>query len=182
MTRSSTRTLGFPLAALAAAFVVACGGDDKKDENKIPDPNPDNPRFHVAASANKFGGPTPLRVRFFSTPYHDKGEVRWRWRFDDGTSSEEQNPVHTFPRPGYYQVLMEARDATGKDAWNLIVGAWPPDVWEARKTVSGKTSAEAIRKLQRAQSRLTSKRRREQLAKSRKRAAQYSSDGERAGL
>jgi PKD domain-containing protein len=171
------------LAVLAAALLVAaCGGDDKKDEVKVDDPNADNPRFHVAASASQFGGPTPLKVRFFSTPYHEKGTVRWRWRFDDGTTSEEQNPVHTFPRPGYYQVLMEARDTKGRDAWNLIVGAWPPEVWEARQKVSGASAAAAIRKIQRAQSKLTGKRRREQLAKTRKRAAQYSSGPERPKL
>ena len=176
--RTSRKNLASAFAVTVAALLIAaCGGDDKKGNGKsLPDSNPDNPAFHVAADGSRFGGPAPLTVRFFSESFHQKGAVRWRWRFDDGTTSEERNPVHTFRRPGYYQVLMEARDAKGQDAWNLIVGVWPPEVWEASsKRTAGPINAASIKKLQRAQSARTAKRRREQLAKSRKRAAQYSS-------
>jgi hypothetical protein len=171
------------VAALAIALLVAaCGGDDKKKGISLEDSNPDNEGFHVAADADHFGGPTPMKVRFYSTPFHETGIVHWRWRFDDGTTSEEQNPVHNFPRPGYYQVLMEARDAKGSDAWNLIVGAWPPDVWETRQKTSGPLTSSTIRDLQKEQALRTAKRRKQQLAKTRKRAAQYSSESERPKL
>jgi hypothetical protein len=163
------------LAVFAAALLVAACGSDKKNESHVTDPNPDNTRFHVGADATRFGGPTPLTVSFASSPFHETGKVRWRWRFDDGTISEEQNPVHTFKRPGYYQVLMEARDEKGTDAWNLILGAWPPEVWEAG--AAGKTSgggASTLKKVQRAQDRRTAQRRREAAKKSEQRAAQYS--------
>jgi PKD domain-containing protein len=165
------------VATAAALLIAACGGDSgKKAGTGVSDPNPDNDRFHVGATGSRFGGPSPLTVNFFSEPFHEKGTVHWRWRFDDGTTSEEQNPAHVFKRPGYYQVLMEARDATGQDAWNLIVGVWPPDVWEgSSKQTQGKLDVTSLKKLQRAQSARTSKRRREQLAKSKKRAAQYRS-------
>jgi hypothetical protein len=177
--RISRKNLASAFAATAAALLIAaCGGDDKKGGKSLKDSNPDNPNFHVAADGSRFGGPAPLTVRFFSESFHEKGKVRWRWRFDDGTTSEERNPVHTFKRPGYYQVLMEARDAHGQDAWNLIVGVWPPEVWEASsKRTAGPLNTASIRKVQRAQNRRTAQRRREQLAKSRKRAAQYSRSG-----
>lgn len=176
--KTSRKTCAAVFAATAAALVIAaCGGDDSKEKgSSLEDSNPDNQNFHVAADGSRFGGPAPLTVRFFSAPFHEKGTVRWRWRFDDGTTSEERNPVHTFRRPGYYQVLMEARDARGQDAWNLIVGVWPPEVWEASgKKAGGPINAESIKNLQKAQGRRTAQRRREQLAKSRKRADQYSS-------
>ena len=178
--RISRRSLAPALVATAVALVIAgCGGDDKKGDGKsLKDSNPDNPNFHVAADGSRFGGPAPLTVNFYSESFHEKGPVRWRWRFDDGTTSEERNPSHTFKRPGYYQVLMEARDSHGQDAWNLIVGVWPPEVWEASsKKDVGQLNAKSLRKLQQAQSRRTSKRRAEQLEKSKKRAAQYSSEG-----
>jgi hypothetical protein len=162
-------------AALAAAMLVgACGGsDDKGKKGSLDDTNPDNLGFHVAADANRFGGPTPLKVQFFSAPFHETGPVRWRWRFDDGTTSEEQNPSHTFAKPGYYQVLMEARDRKGADAWNLIVGAWPADLWEARqKGTTGPVSSRTVKGYQKVQGHRTTARRRAQLAKSRQRAAQ----------
>jgi PKD domain-containing protein len=183
--RTSRKNLASVFAATAIALLIAaCGGDDKKGGGKsLEDSNPDNENFHVAADGSRFGGPAPLTVRFFSESFHEKGLVRWRWRFDDGTTSEERNPVHTFRRPGYYQVLMEARDARGQDAWNLIVGVWPPDVWEARTNkANGPINATSIRKVQKAQSRRTAQRRREQLAKSRKRAEQYSSGSGRSEL
>jgi hypothetical protein len=182
VTSSRWKSLASLIAATAAALLIAaCGGDDAKKAagTGVKDPNPDNDSFHVGADGSRFGGPTPLTVNFFSEPFHSKGTVHWRWRFDDGTTSEEQNPEHVFKRPGYYQVLMEARDATGQDAWNLIVGVWPPDVWEAssKKKSAGGVDVASLKKLQRAQSARTSARRREQLAKSRKRAAQYRSPG-----
>jgi hypothetical protein len=174
--RNSRKSLASAIAvALAALLITACGGGDGKKGKGLSDPNPDNTAFHVAADGSRFGGPSPLTVNFFSEPFHEKGPVRWRWRFDDGTTSEEQNPAHIFKKPGYYQVLMEARDATGQDAWNLIVGVWPPEVWEAgSKKSQGAINVTSIKKLQKAQSARTGKRRREQLEKSRKRAAQYS--------
>jgi hypothetical protein len=169
------KSLASAIAATAAVLLIAaCGGGDKKGGHSLPDPNPDNEKFHVAADATRFGGPAPLTVSFFSDAFHEQGTVRWRWRFDDGTTSEVENPNHTFKRPGYYQVLMEARDARGQDAWNLIVGVWPPEVWEASsKKSSGPVNVTSLKKLQRAQSERTGKRRREQLKKSKKRAEQY---------
>ena len=171
--RSFRKVIASVLAAFAAAFLLAACGDDKSKEFKVKDPNPDNDVFHVGADASRFGGPAPLVVRFFATPYHNDGKVRYRWRFDDGTISEEESPIHKFPRPGYYQVLMEARDKKAQDAWNLILGVWPPEVWEAGKP-TGTAAGETLKKVQRAQERRTGERRREQAEKSKQRAAQYS--------
>jgi PKD repeat protein len=33
------------------------------------------------------------------------------WTFDDRTISDEQNPVHTFRRPGWYAVTLDTTDA-----------------------------------------------------------------------
>jgi len=32
--------------------------------------------------------------------------IQWSWDFGDGTTSEEQNPVHEFTEPGYYNVCL----------------------------------------------------------------------------
>lgn len=172
--RTTRKSLASAIAATATALLIAaCGGGDKKGHT-LDDSNPDNEKFHVAADATRFGGAAPLTVSFFSDAFHEQGPVHWRWRFDDGTTSELENPSHTFKRPGYYQVLMEARDSRGQDAWNLIVGVWPPEVWEAgSQKTSGPINATSIKKVQRAQSARTAQRRREQLKKSKKRAEQY---------
>jgi len=164
------------LAAIAVAVAVAaCGGDDKPKETKMEDPNPDNPNFHVGADATTFGGPVPLAIKFRVRPFHEHGPVYYRWRFDDGTTSEETDPVKVFRRPGYYQVLLEARDSKGSDAWNLIVGAWPPELWNFRQRTKGRFTARSVRRLQSGQGRRTAKRRREILARSKREAAKYRS-------
>jgi PKD domain-containing protein len=173
--RTTRKSLALLVTLLAAAFIAAgCGGDDKKKQSHpVDDPNPDNTNFHVGADATTFGGPVPLAIKFKATPFHAKGQVHYRWRFDDGTWSEEQEPVHHFPRAGYYQVLMEARDSKGSDAWNLIVGAWPPKLWEYRQRTKGPITKGSIRRLQKGQALRTAARRHEQLKKTRARAAQY---------
>jgi hypothetical protein len=75
---------------------------------------------------------------------------------------------------------MEARDAKGQDAWNLIVGVWPPKLWEAGQKGAQPASPQSVKGFQRQQGVRTGKRRRAQLAKSRKRAEQYST-AERPG-
>ncbi len=39
--------------------------------------------------------------------------TQWTWDFGDGTSSTEQNPVHTFPEDGYYMVCLTIMDDSG---------------------------------------------------------------------
>lgn len=177
--RISRKFLASVIAALSAALVITACGGDKKEEHKLDDPNPDNTKFHVGADATRFGGPAPLTIKFYSTPFNKKkgDPVYWRWRFDDGTPhSEEQNPTHTFPKPGYYQVLMEARTPTGHDAWNLIVGVWPPKLWEAGQKSATRASPTTVRAFQRQQGRRTGKRRKAQYELTKKRAEQFSQE------
>lgn len=39
----------------------------------------------------------------------------WMWDFDDGETSIEQNPVHTFPATGMYNVCLTATNIAGSD-------------------------------------------------------------------
>jgi hypothetical protein len=38
----------------------------------------------------------------------------WKWDFGDGTSSEEQNPLHQYRRPGDYDVVLEVKGPEGQ--------------------------------------------------------------------
>jgi PKD domain len=130
-------------AALAAAlFVSACGGDD----------NGGGGTFDVSGNADHFAGPTPLISRFTAKSKHSKGDVIYRWRFDDGTTSTEQNPTHTFKRAGYYTVILDARDETGNnDRQTFLLGAWPPQQWaEAQRTPLTKKGARNAQRVQQA--------------------------------
>jgi hypothetical protein len=129
-------------AVAAAVFVTACGGDD----------NGGGGTFDVSGNADHFAGPTPLISRFTAKSKNAKGDVIYRWRFDDGTTSTEQNPTHTFPRAGYYTVILDARDETGtNDRQTFLLGAWPPKQWaEAQRTPLTKKGARDAQRVQQA--------------------------------
>jgi hypothetical protein len=111
------------LGLVAIVPVAAgCGGSDKKKGGKLT----------ASASADHFAGPVPLNVRFSAKAGHSQGKVLYRWRFDDGTSSEQQNPTHSFPRAGYYTVIVDVRDESGYNTrQSLLLGAWPTKQWAA---------------------------------------------------
>jgi hypothetical protein len=107
---------------------AGCGGgnDEKKTSSGT---------IEVNADADRFAGPTPLNVSFSAKPKNAVGEVHYRWRFDDGTQTDAQNPRHSFPRPGYYTVILDVRDESGNNTrQSLLLGAWPPAQWAASQT------------------------------------------------
>ncbi|MFK5857124.1 MAG: PKD domain-containing protein [Bacteroidota bacterium] len=61
--------------------------------------------------ANITSGIAGLEVQFtdLSTPGLNP-ITEWYWEFGDGTTSTEQNPIHTYPETGYYSVYMTASD------------------------------------------------------------------------
>jgi beta propeller repeat protein len=62
---------------------------------------------------NRTSGPAPLAVAFEDT---SSGlPMEWHWDFGDGETSDEQNPVHIFTRPGVYDVNLTAGNIFGND-------------------------------------------------------------------
>jgi hypothetical protein len=123
------------IAAAVLAVVVIAGGNDS---TKLLDPAPENHAFHIDGEADRYAGPAPMKIKFYADAYHNKGGVTYFWRFDDGFATKDKNPTHTFVKPGYYQVLVDAVDSKTKnnDRFNLFIGVWPADVWA--KAQSGK--------------------------------------------
>ena len=39
--------------------------------------------------------------------------TNWHWDFDDGSTSDEQNPMHTFDTAGTYEVMLDVLDSDG---------------------------------------------------------------------
>ena len=128
--------------ALGAAVAAGCGSDDKKGDGK----------FDVSGKVDHFAGPTPLVARLSASSRNATGDVIYRWRFDDGTSSTEPEVTHTFKRAGYYQVILDARDESGNnDRETFLFGAWPPKQWsEAQRTPLTKKGALDAQKVQQA--------------------------------
>jgi hypothetical protein len=114
------------LLALALIGAGCGGGSDKKGGSGT---------LSLSVDADRFAGPVPLNTKFSAKPKDAQGQVFYRWRFDDGTESDVQNPTHTFPRAGYYTVIVDARDESGNNTrQSLLLGAWPPAQWASAQT------------------------------------------------
>jgi hypothetical protein len=153
------------IAGGVVAIVLALsGGDDgKKNAHELKDPNPQHQGFDLRAAPDRFAGPPPLKVKFTTKPFDNEGDVKYSWIFDDGTTSQEQSPAHTFAKSGYYEVTVRGRDAKGNQtAWTMVLGVWPKKAWTEgqRGRPLGKTLS-AVRQ----QTRRTEKRRKELSAK-----------------
>jgi hypothetical protein len=144
---------------VVAASGASCGpGDDGGGGN-----------FDVSADADLLAGPTPVVSRFTAKTKNANGEVIYRWRFDDGTTSEEQNPTHTFRRAGYYTVILDAHDEDGNnDRQSFLVGAWPKRQWDRAQETN--ITPEYARAAQRVQQRRTDARHAQIRARLRERA------------
>ncbi|AAM05168.1 DUF2341 domain-containing protein [Methanosarcina acetivorans] len=64
-------------------------------------------------SANVTGGEAPLSVRF--TDASANTPTSWEWDFGDGSTSTEQNPVHTYEAKGTYNVTLTASNYGGNN-------------------------------------------------------------------
>jgi PKD repeat protein len=58
-------------------------------------------------------GTAPLSVAF--TDLSTGGPTAWLWRFGDGATSSEANPVHVYAAPGVYDVTLTVWNARGGD-------------------------------------------------------------------
>ncbi|MFM8431164.1 MAG: PKD domain-containing protein, partial [Bacteroidota bacterium] len=73
-------------------------------------------------------GCAPLTTQFTDATL---GAISWRWDFGDGTSSNQQNPYHTYTRPGLYSVSLQTISAGGSCVKTIdnfrtfhVLGGW----------------------------------------------------------
>ncbi|WP_292425033.1 PKD domain-containing protein [Methanoregula sp.] len=65
-------------------------------------------------SASPADGTIPLTVTF--TDLSKNTPTDWKWDFGDGTTSSDQNPVHTYTLAGIYDVRLKVSSHFGSDA------------------------------------------------------------------
>jgi parallel beta-helix repeat protein len=68
-------------------------------------------------------GGAPLIVHFTDTSLNHP--LEWRWDFGDGTTSDEQNPVHTFNDIGTYQVKLNVTNLAGSSECQKTITVVP---------------------------------------------------------
>ena len=65
----------------------------------------DGPECHAAFDFT-FSSSNDLLVQFHDQSFAGGGITSWWWDFGDGSGSDEQNPQHTYPAPGIYDVIL----------------------------------------------------------------------------
>ena len=64
-------------------------------------------------TADHTTGPAPLTVQFTDLSTDDPSE--WLWDFGDGSTSTDQNPLHTYQAEGIFDVTLCIKDVFGED-------------------------------------------------------------------
>jgi len=67
------------------------------------------PKADLSASTREGG--SPLTVQF--TDKSTNSPTSWSWAFGDGTTSNEQNPTHTYAKAGMYSVKLKVSNSAG---------------------------------------------------------------------
>ncbi|MEU7187211.1 PQQ-dependent sugar dehydrogenase [Streptomyces sp. NPDC045369] len=84
------------------------------------------------AKADRTSGQAPLRAKFTASATDADGDaLTYTWDFGDGTTSQQQNPAHTYRKNGTYTATVTAEDPggrTGTASVYLTVGNTAPKV------------------------------------------------------
>ncbi|MFA5415070.1 MAG: DUF2341 domain-containing protein, partial [Methanoregula sp.] len=88
-------------------------------------------------TANKTSGNAPLTIKFTDTTTINP--TSWVWNFGDGTTSTDQNPVHTYVADGNYSVNLTVANSYGcnsfvKTGYILVSSGVPVGNFTADKT------------------------------------------------
>jgi len=70
-------------------------------------------------TANVTNGSAPMDVQF--NDQSTNSPTSWSWDFGDGTTSTEQNPAHTYTKPGVYTVSLTATNTGGSNTETQII-------------------------------------------------------------
>lgn len=77
-------------------------------------PSTGNESPQAVANSSVLGGDVPLEVSFSGDESNDDVAVTdYLWDFDDGNTSTEANPAHTFNSPGIFNVSLTVSDEEG---------------------------------------------------------------------
>lgn len=81
-------------------------------------------------SADKTSGPAPLAVKFSGAASADRknSTLAYKWEFDDGATSTQAQPAHTFANPGFYRVKLTVTGPLGSHSAQTVIAAghgWP---------------------------------------------------------
>jgi hypothetical protein len=154
---SPRRPKAIALAVVLALALTVGGCGDDESGNTSTDEQPLKkealPVIQVGVEVDKGGaGPPPLTLNFKADAAGAEGPFLFHWAFDDGTTSTEQNPTHTFSQPGIYNVILNVRNLKGETVRRgAVAGVWPNAEWASGQSKTQNITSAEIRRRQRLQ-------------------------------
>ncbi|MDC6352789.1 PKD domain-containing protein [Zeaxanthinibacter sp. PT1] len=109
----------FETAGTYEVSLTVTDGDNLSDSGTITITvtEPGNEAPVAVAEASPLTGTAPLEVQFTgSNSSDDQGVVSYSWDFMDGSTSDIDNPLHTFATAGTYEVTLTVSDASGLES------------------------------------------------------------------
>ena len=94
-------------------------------------------------TATPASGTAPLPAQFADTST-GSAPTSWAWNFGDNTTSTEQNPAHTFSKPGAYTVTFTATNSFGSSTVHKVVQAFGPPVANFSSAIADPTNAPLV--------------------------------------
>lgn len=85
--------------------------------------------FPIVGFSPSAQGCPPLEIQFFNETQYG---THFLWDFDDGTTSEDENPTHTFHHPGEYKVKLRITGEGGIDSTYQTITVFDPPVADFR--------------------------------------------------
>ncbi|MEO9891003.1 PKD domain-containing protein [Aurantibacter sp.] len=100
----------------------------------------DNESPIAIADGNPSTGTAPLKVTFKGSNSTDNTKIEtYKWIFNDGTSSTDVNPEHTFEKAGEYEVELTVTDNEGNSNTDTVTITVNDEDNEAPKAVASAT-------------------------------------------
>jgi PKD repeat protein len=95
------------LIGLITFLLISCKKKEEKEEIKLYPPTTD---FLASLTKTSIGVAVQFTDQSTNNPNH------WVWEFGDGSSSLEQNPIHSYNKIGVYTVKLTAKNKNGENA------------------------------------------------------------------
>ena len=106
------------IVLITVNLVVFSGCSNQQQTQKSENENP-----RISISTNITTGAAPLTVQFIASGNDSDGIIiSYNWSFGDGTTSNEQNPEHTYYSNGKFLVRLSVTDDDdGSDIDNIAI-------------------------------------------------------------
>jgi PKD repeat protein len=138
--RAATRTYTKPGTYTATVTATDDEGDTSSKEVTVTVTAPGVLPPTVELGSDVTGGPAAMSVKFTATgddPDGDEDDLLYAWDFGDGSSSFEQNPVHTYLTKGTYTAKVTVSDGSGATASKTVVITVTDNPGNAAPTITG---------------------------------------------